>query len=45
VADVINATLVNHMVFTRWHAHDAKVASTWYRKANGIPSPSSSDTN
>jgi hypothetical protein len=43
VADVVDATLINHGIFTRQHAHDAKVASTQYRRANGIPSPSSSD--
>ncbi len=45
VADVVDITLANRGVFTRWHAHDAEVASTRYRKVNGIPSPSSSDTN
>jgi hypothetical protein len=44
VANVIDATLANHGVFTQWHAHDAEVALTWYRRANGIPSTSSNDT-
>jgi hypothetical protein len=44
VVDVVDATLANHGIFTRWYAHDAKVASTWYMRANGIPSPSNSDT-
>jgi hypothetical protein len=43
MANVVDATLINHEVFTRQHAHDAKVASTQYRRANGIPSPFSSD--
>jgi hypothetical protein len=45
VVDVVDATLTNHGVFTTWYAHDAKVASVWYKRANVIPSPSSSDTN
>jgi hypothetical protein len=45
MVDVVEATLVNHGVFTCWHAHDAEVASTQYMKVNEIPSPSSSDTN
>ncbi len=45
VANVVEATLANHTIFMHWHAHDAKVASTWYKKANGIPSPFSNDTN
>jgi hypothetical protein len=43
VADAMEATLVNHRVFMYQHAHDAKVTSTGYRRANGIPSPSSND--
>ncbi len=44
VANVVsNEALANGGVFT--HAQDAKVASMWYRRANGIPSPSNSDTN
>jgi hypothetical protein len=43
VANVVDTTLVNRMVFMRWYAHDADVALMWYRKANGIPSPSSTD--
>jgi len=43
VVDVMEAALANHGVFTCWHAQDAKVTSTQYRRANGIPSPSSSD--
>jgi hypothetical protein len=44
VANVVGTTLVDHMVFTRRHDHDAKVVSMWYKKANGIPSPFSNDT-
>jgi hypothetical protein len=43
VVDIVDATLTNCEVFTQWHAHDAKVAPAWYRRANGIPSPSSND--
>ncbi len=43
MADAMEATLVNHRVFMYQHAHDAKVTSTGYRRANGIPSPSSND--
>jgi hypothetical protein len=43
VINVVDATLANCGVFMRQHAHDVEVASTWYMKANGIPSPSSSD--
>ncbi len=43
LANVMEATLANHGVFTHWHAQDAKVALTQYKKANGIPSPSNSD--
>jgi len=45
VADVVDVTLANRGVFTRRDAHDAKVASTQYKRANGIPSTSGSDTN
>jgi hypothetical protein len=45
MANAINATLANHEVFSQCHAHDAKVALVWHRRANGIPSPSSSDIN
>jgi hypothetical protein len=41
VVDVMDTTLANHKIFTQWYAHDAKVTSTWYKSANGIPSPSS----
>jgi hypothetical protein len=44
MADVVDVALANCGVFTWQHAHDAKVALAWYNKANGIPSPSSSDT-
>ncbi len=44
MVDVMDATLANHEVFTQCHAHDTKVASAWYKRANGIPSPSNSDT-
>jgi hypothetical protein len=43
VANVMEATLANHMVFTRWHAQDVKITLTWYKRANEIPSPSNSD--
>jgi hypothetical protein len=39
VANVMDVALANHMVFMWWHAHDAKVASVRYKRANGIPSP------
>jgi len=42
--DVVDATLAIHRVFTRWCAHNAEVALMQYMRANGIPSPSSSDT-
>jgi len=45
VADVMDVTLANHEVFTWWHAHDEEVASSHYKRANGFPSPSSSDIN
>jgi hypothetical protein len=44
VANVVGTTLANCRVFTRQHAHDAKVVSMWYKRANGIPSPFSNDT-
>jgi hypothetical protein len=44
VVDVVDATLANRGIFTQWYAHDAKVASTWYKYANGIPSPFGNDT-
>jgi hypothetical protein len=44
VANVVDATLANHEVFTQLYAHDAKVASTRYRKFDGNPSPFNSDT-
>ncbi len=44
MADAIDATLANHEVFMQRHAHDAKVASPWYKKADRIPSLSNSDT-
>ncbi len=45
MANIVDATLANCGVFTRWHAHDADVASMQYKKANGIPSFFGSDTN
>jgi hypothetical protein len=45
VADVMDVTLANHGVFMQWHAHDAEVTSVWYKKANGIPSLFSNETN
>jgi hypothetical protein len=45
VTNVVDAILANYGEFMWWHAHDAEVASTQYKKANGIPSPLSSDTN
>ncbi len=44
VGNIVDTTLAYHGVFTQQHAHDAKVSLAWYMKANGIPSPSSSDT-
>ncbi len=44
VANVMEATLANHKVFTHQHAQDAEVTSAQYKKANGIPSPFSNDT-
>jgi hypothetical protein len=43
MVDVVNVTLANCKVFTQWHTHDVGVALVRYRKANGIPSPSSND--
>ncbi len=43
MVDVVDVALANHGVFMWWHTHDAKVASTWYKRANGIQSPSNSD--
>jgi hypothetical protein len=43
MANVVKVALANHRIFMRRHAHDAKVASTQYKKANGIPSPFNSD--
>jgi hypothetical protein len=44
VANDVDTRLANCKVFTQRHAHDTKVASTRYKRANGIPSPFSSDT-
>jgi hypothetical protein len=44
VVDVMDVTLANCGVFTQWHAPNAGVGSTQYKRANGIPSPSGSDT-
>jgi hypothetical protein len=44
VANVVDATLTNHGVFTQLYAHDVEVASTRYRRFNGNPSPFNSDT-
>jgi hypothetical protein len=44
MADVMDVTFTNHEVFTQHHTHDAKVASVWYKRANGIPSPSNNHT-
>jgi hypothetical protein len=43
VVDVMEVTLANCGAFMRWHAYDVEVASTWYMKGNGIPSPSNND--
>jgi hypothetical protein len=43
VVDVVDTTLTNCGIFTLWYAHDVKVASTWYMRANGILSPSNND--
>jgi len=42
--DVVDVALAIHGVFTGLCAHNAEVALTEYRRANGIPSPSSNDT-
>jgi len=44
VTNVVDTILANCGVFTEQHAHDAKVALAWYKKAHGILSPSNSDT-
>jgi hypothetical protein len=44
MADTMDAALGNYGVFMQQYTHDAEVALAWYKKANGIPSPSSSDT-
>jgi hypothetical protein len=44
MVDVMDVALANREVFTQWHTHDAEVASMQYKKANGTPSPFSSDT-
>jgi hypothetical protein len=44
VVDVVEVALTNDRVFAHRHAHHAEVAPTWYKKANGIPSPFGSDT-
>jgi len=43
VANVVHATLANREVFTHWHAQDAHVVTTCYKRVNEIPSLSSSD--
>jgi hypothetical protein len=45
MANVMEATLANHGVFMRQHAHDVEVALAWYMRANGIPSPFNNDIN
>ncbi len=45
MVDVMEVALADRGVFMCWHAKDAEVALTWYRKGNGIPSPSNNDTN
>jgi hypothetical protein len=45
VAHDVDTTLTYHEVFTQWYAHDVEVASTQYKKANGIPYPFGNDTN
>jgi hypothetical protein len=40
MANVVEVALVNCGVFTHWHTYDVKVAQVWYKRANGIPSPS-----
>jgi hypothetical protein len=45
MVNVVDVALVNYRVFMRQHAHDAKVALTRYKRANGIPSHFGSDTN
>ncbi len=43
MVDVVDTKLANCEVFMQWHTHDVDVASMWYMKANGIPSPFGSD--
>ncbi len=45
MVDVVDATLTKCGVFMQGHAYDAEVALTQYKKVNGIPFPSNSDTN
>jgi hypothetical protein len=42
--DVVDVTLAIHRVFTQWCAKNAEVALTEYKRANGIPFHSNSDT-
>jgi len=44
VVGVVEEALANRKIFMCQHAHDAEVTSTRYKRANGIPSPFSSDT-
>jgi hypothetical protein len=39
VVDVMEVALADRGVFMCWHAKDAEVALTWYRKGNGIHPP------
>jgi len=43
VVDVVDATLANRGVFPQRNAHGAEVALMQYKRANGIPSTSSSE--
>jgi hypothetical protein len=45
VANVVDVALANYGVFMWRHTHNVKVTSAWYRKANGILSPSNNDMN
>ncbi len=43
MANAMDATLANQGVFMQWHTHNVEVALARCRRANGIPSRSSSD--
>jgi hypothetical protein len=45
VANVMKTYVINWRLFTHEHAQDALAITTWYKKAKGISSPFSSETN